>query len=111
MHQAYVQFDNDVLTRIMGFQKVKPEDPDYKNATSPYRDKLVNLEVLCNSEIVSTYELNLTKYIGNDEVQEKLTNGNSETVKSIQFNIEVQEIIDESPMLALNKLQAQKSVE
>ena len=43
MHQAYVEFDNDLLSKIVGLQKFKAGDPDFEGAQSPYRDKLVDL--------------------------------------------------------------------
>ena len=53
--------------------------------------------MLCNSEVVTTHEINLTKYIGNDEVNESMKfEGKIVTIENLTFSIEMIEMIDET---------------
>ena len=53
--------------------------------------------MLCNYEVVTTHEINLTKYIGNDEVNESMKfEGKIVTIENLTFSIEMIEMIDET---------------
>ena len=89
-----VEFAKDMMKKQLAMQKIRPGDKEFETSDSPYRDRVILLEILHDNKVAGQIELSLLKYVGHGLVQEQFTYG-PKNQNELEVRIELTEILDD----------------